>query len=221
MSQEEVFNSIALIVLYRPVDKSMEEVEPARTDEEKLEMHKELEKHEKHEKFKKKKKQQRDENKKRLKLNDMNEDPSDAVDKVMVDIAVQTAVEMAEKETQTIPIEKGTVEMGVQTAGEKTEKETQTDQTDQTPGITVACQTGWAPALGMKKDKKKDKKKKKKQQQQQPSTSTKPVVEYTDDRMVVTPAMAKSKSGNDRMAKKFARDNPGATWAQFRAFRKN
>jgi hypothetical protein len=171
-----------------------------------------------HEKKKKKKKQQRDENKKRLKLNDMNEDPSDAVDKVMVDIAVQTAIEMAEKETQTIPIEKGTVEMGVQTAGEKTEKETQTDQT---PGITVACQTGWAPALGMKKDKKKDKKKKKKQQQQQPSTSTKPVVEYTDDRMVVTPAMAKSRSGNDRMAKKFARDNPGATWAQFRAFRKN
>ena len=213
---------------------SKEEVERARTSEEKYE------KHEKHKKHKRKnKKKQREESNKRLKLNsnmnegpsDVNEGPSDvnqetdhagdrviAVDKVMVEMAVQTEVILGEKvtvdvavQTEVIPIEKVMVEMAVQTEVIPIEKETQTDQT---PGITIACQTGWAPACRMKK---KEKQKKKKKQQQ---PSTKPFVNYNDDeRMIVTPAMAKSRSGNDKMARKFARDNKGATWAQFRAFR--
>ena len=49
------------------------------------------------------------------------------------------------------------VEMAVLTEVIPIEKETQTDQT---PGITIACQTGWAPACRMKKKEKQKKKKK-------------------------------------------------------------
>ena len=50
-------------------------------------------------------------------------------------------------------------------------------------------------------------------------SATKPIPVYDDGLMVITAAMLKSNSGNDKKTIKFIRENKGATWGAYRAFR--
>ena len=50
-------------------------------------------------------------------------------------------------------------------------------------------------------------------------SATKPIPVYDDGLMVITAAMLKSNSGNDKKTIKFIRENEGATWGTYRAFR--